>query len=145
MRINTRDLGEMEISKEGLVEFVAPILGFEQCRQFVLLYDDELGEMFTWLQSTEDSDVCFILVDPAMIDPAYAPALPKDACKMLGFGKNAKPLFLSITVITDNFADATVNLKSPIVINADNNTAMQVVLEDEYPVRALLLPENAEA
>ncbi|MEG0395133.1 MAG: flagellar assembly protein FliW [Oscillospiraceae bacterium] len=145
MVIKTRDFGDMEISEDGIVKFVEPILGFETHTDFVLLYDDEMGEVFTWVQSIDDSEICFIAVAPTLIDAEYSPVLPKSARKALCLANGEEPIYLVITVITPCLADATANLKSPIAINPKNNKAMQVVLDEDYPVRALLLQPEEDA
>ena len=50
MKLQTRDLGEIEISEQDIVTFTGPIFGFEQYRRFVFLYEEEISEHFIWLQ-----------------------------------------------------------------------------------------------
>ena len=40
-----------------------------------------------------------------------------------------------IAVIGDTFRESTVNLKSPIIINHKTNLGMQVILDQDYPIR----------
>ena len=63
MQIMTRDFGQVTISEEGTIRFVNPIFGFEEYTDFVLLSDTNIGESFLWLQSVQEPDLCFILVD----------------------------------------------------------------------------------
>ena len=50
--------------------------------------------------------------------------------------------FLSIVVIPQDVSRMTANLKSPIVINAKKNIAMQVILDDEeYSTKHHILEE----
>ena len=44
--------------------------------------------------------------------------------------------FILVTVtVPNNPKDFTVNLKAPIVINTDNNKGIQVIAEEDYPVK----------
>lgn len=143
MKIETRDFGEIEIDPEEVLEFRSPIFGFENLKRFALLYDDSVQGPFAFLQSLEEPKVCFILVDPTVAEARYAPVLPAETQKLLGFSEGEQAVWRAITVIPQNFADATVNLKSPIVINPSQKCAAQVILDADYPLRARLMGEGA--
>ncbi len=134
MKYQTRDFGEREVLPERILEFVQPILGYEEYSKYTLLYDEEIGMGMVWLQSLEEKDLCFILADPSLVGD-YAPKLTQKQCEQLGEGEY---LCLPIMVIPGDWKKATVNLKSPIVINTTQRKAMQVVLEEDYPIRAAL-------
>ena len=137
MTIETRDFGTVEVSEDGILEFKLPILGFESQKHFVILYDDELGDSLAWLQSVTEKDVCFIIVDPLTLLSSYTPELSgaiESDLKLAG----AKTVFRCLVVIPDLLSEATVNLRSPIVINPEKKLAAQVVLDENYPIRALL-------
>lgn len=137
MNINTRDFGSMEIDENSILSFKLPILGFEQFRDFVILYDGEVGDEVAWLQSVESSDVCFVIIDPTRFIPDYAPALPQDILKKLELSEKNAAL-RCLMVVRNGIENATINLKSPIVINPEKKAAGQVVLDEDYPVRAAL-------
>ena len=40
-----------------------------------------------------------------------------------------------LMVIGETFRDSTVNLKSPVIINHKTNLAVQVILDQDYPIR----------
>lgn len=143
MKIETRDFGEIEIDPAEVVEFLSPIYGFDHLRRFALLYDDGVQGPFTWLQSLDDATVCFILVDPMAIRPDYAPQLPQETKKLLRFRESRDAVWRAIAVIPQNFADATVNLKSPVVINPTERCAAQIILDADYPLRVKLIEEAA--
>ena len=43
--------------------------------------------------------------------------------------------YLSMAVIPDDYLKTTVNLKSPLVVNSDNNKAAQVIAQENYPIK----------
>ena len=53
--------------------------------------------------------------------------------KVIGEGENILVL-VTITVPSD-LSKMSVNLKAPLVVNVDTRKAVQVVLEDDYPVK----------
>ncbi|MEG2770061.1 MAG: flagellar assembly protein FliW [Oscillospiraceae bacterium] len=132
MKLNTRDFGEVEIDKNDIITFVSPIYGFEEYKDFVFLFDDELSEFFVWLQSCENPELCFILADPTKVDPDYTLSLDEATLNLLGKGDCEAWL---VTVISDNFVDSTANMRSPIIVNPSQKKALQAVLEDNYPIR----------
>lgn len=143
MTIETRDFGTMELDEDALVEFRAPIFGFEGLRRFVLLRDDETGPGFLWLQSLEDKDVCFILLDPVELGFDYCPDAPKDMAELLEL--DDEPVVRAIAVVPQNFHEATMNLKSPVFINPKNKAAAQVILDADYPIRMKLFGGEGDA
>ena len=146
MKLFTRDLGEIEIDEKDIVTFTGPIFGFEKYRRFVFLYQEEivenekeLSEHFIWLQSVEEPELCFILVQPDLITDHYQPQLPKEAKTLLGDGDWMCWLIVSLR---EPFQDSTVNLRSPIVVNPELRQAAQFVLEGNLPIRHPLVREG---
>ena len=108
----------------------------------MLLSDTNIGESFLWLQSVQEPDLCFILVDPRLTYPEYAPSLPDDAKHELSRKGLSNPAFWVIAVIPQEFSNSTINLKSPVLIDMDSRRAAQVILDEDYPIRAPLIPQE---
>ena len=96
-------------------------------------------ENFIWLQSVEEPELCFILVQPDLITDHYQPQLPKEAKTLLGDGDWMCWLIVSLR---EPFQDSTVNLRSPIVVNPELRQAAQFVLEGNLPIRHPLVREG---
>ena len=48
--------------------------------------------------------------------------------------------------IGETFRQSTVNMKSPVIINHKTNLAMQVILDQDYPIRMPVFgPESEES
>ena len=139
MKLLTRDLGELEIDERDIVTFAGPIFGFEKYRRFVFLYQEDLSEHFIWLQSVEEPELCFILVQPDLITDQYRPELPPEAKELLGEGDYMCWLMASLR---EPFTDSTVNLRSPIVVNPELHQAAQFVLDGSLPIRHPLVREG---
>ena len=140
MTIKTRDFGAIELDNKAVLEFSSPIFGFEQLHRYVLLSDEETGDGLFWLQSLDDEEVCFILLDPVDLGLDYYPEVPAEAAKELDLGDN--PVVRLIAVVPQDFKDTTVNLKSPIFINPQRQRAAQVILEADYPLRMRVFSEE---
>lgn len=104
----------------------AGILGFEQFKDYMLLANPaELP--FAWLRVTESASLAFVVVNPFMVMPDYAPDIPDTDAEFLGLkDPNDALLFNIVTLHGQN--RATVNLKGPIVINRHTRTGKQVII-----------------
>lgn len=139
MKYKTRDFGELEINEESTVIFEQPIFGFEDYKRYSFIYDSEIGDNIVWLQSLDDPDLCFILLDPSELSDTYKPELPDCVESLLGEGDYVCWVILSFN---DDISKATVNLKSPIIINESLSKAAQIILEQDFPVRFPVVKEE---
>ncbi len=144
MLIQTRDFGPVEIAREEIFTFVQPIYGFEHLSDYVLLSEEEIGGQFAWLQSVQEPEICFILVQLAAVWPDYRPNIPAEICRQLGAGPQEEISCWGIAVIPAEFQNTTVNLKSPVLLNPQSGKAAQIILEEDYPIRARLLAQQEE-
>ncbi|MCK9273918.1 MAG: flagellar assembly protein FliW [Syntrophales bacterium] len=125
-----------------LIEMKRGILGFENLKRFVFLPQDETVP-FWQLRSIETGTV-FVVINPFLIKPDYAPIIPGRDVRLLEIRKPSDVILMSIITVRREPLKATANLRAPIVINAKLRFAAQVVLEDEeYPLRYPLNTERA--
>lgn len=138
MVITTKDLGNVEISEEDIVDFPHGLYGFKDCRKFVVLTDNADNNPFMWLQNVDDKEPRFVVVDPIKLFSNYH--VPLDAARgLIPITDENDMRFLAITTVTRGAREVYVNLKCPIVINARENVAAQVILDTEdYPIRYYL-------
>lgn len=134
MVISTRDFGTLELDEKELIVFRSPIYGYEHLKKFALLSDDSAGSGLMWLQSVEEANTCFIILDPLVAGFAYEPEIPDEIMDLLQLHEQ-EPVVCLMVVIPSDFKEATVNCKSPIVINPVKKFAAQVILDADYPIR----------
>jgi flagellar assembly factor FliW len=139
MVVSTKDLGNVEISEENIIMFPHGLYGFKDFHRFVLLSGKKRDSLFLWLQCVDSREPRFVVIDPLKIIKNYN--IPAGAVKSAvtpGDEKNLR--ILAITTVTSGAKEIYVNLKCPIVINACDNTATQVILDnDDYPLRYYIL------
>ncbi len=129
MRVQTTRFGEVEISLEDLVDFAEGLLGFSQLRRFVIL-DDPNDEIFAWLQSCENPDIAFPILEPELFAPNYQVELSKTDLESLCLAKQSDGKFFNIITIPADPTLMTANLKAPVIINIAKRVARQCVLQD---------------
>ena len=64
MKIQTTRFGAIQIEPDDILFFRSGLLGFEDCRHWVLLADAD-NEAVAWLQSMQHSDIALPVVSPA--------------------------------------------------------------------------------
>ncbi len=118
----------LKVAPEDVLTFPEGLVGLDHLRLFVLL-DDERVTPCRWLQSIDEPDLSFLVVDPRLVDPSYAPDLPGGE-------------LWSIISLRQPPEQSTANLLAPVVIDALGRTGRQVVLRDlgyslRHPISSL--------
>ena len=138
MKANTRIFGEIEIADEKIITMERGMIGFPNLNHFALIFDEEKGQKQTsimWLQSMDDTDIAFPVMDPHAVKEDYNPNVNEEIVAPIG-ELNEENTFVLVTVtVPKKIEDFSVNLKAPFVVNMDNRKAVQLIVEDDYPVK----------
>ena len=128
----------------GKLYFAEGMPGFADL-QFFQLQQAEPDSPFFVLQSLEDEQIGFWVIDPFVFFPTYEFTLPEQAKETLHI-KDTTPLSIYTIVTLRPDGQVTVNLKAPIVINRENRMAKQVILSEErYDIRQPLFQLREKA
>jgi len=141
MIIKTKFFDEIEISDKDIVDFDEGIPGFPGTHRYAIINDD--NTFISYLQSLDSEDVCFIMIPPVFALKDYDIEISESTVKKLSIEKPEDVKLYAILTILGNFKDATANLKAPIVVNVNNNKAVQEILDDErYGMRHRIVKES---
>lgn len=143
MRIITARFGDMEILSENIIHMSTGILGFPNCKQYILIPHKE-NSPFLWYQSVEDPSLAFVVMNPFLFNPDYDVPISPQLAASLG-AKEVKELevLAIVTIPKDRPQEMTANLLGPIIINSVKKLAKQIVLDPErYSTKTLLLPKS---
>ena len=102
MRITTNNFGKLHIPDENIITFENGIPGFKENTQYIIINDEEEGSPFCWLQSIQEPDLAFALVNPFLVHDHYNPNLPKSEVEKLGEGTEKDYSILSIVIIPED-------------------------------------------
>ena len=140
MKIATKRFGTLEVDEDKVLFFPEGIFAFEQYHKYVLLTVKEKTE-FYWLQSLEDNDLAFLVVNTALHVPDYVPVVEKEFLNVLETDDISQTeCWLIITVPPGKPAEMTANLQGPLLINPKNRKGAQFVsANDKHIVRAPFL------
>lgn len=136
MEVTTRIFGTIDIEEEKLIHFVNGIVGFPQLTTFALIHDNEKEGGIQWLQSMQEPQFAIPVMNPLDILDDYNPQVEDELLKPIG-GLDPENMLVLVTVaVPSDLTKMSVNLRGPIVINAANLKACQVITEGEdYQVK----------
>ena len=142
MKIESTRFGQLEVAEEQLIHFSYGIPGFPDEKLFVHIGND--GESsFSFLQSTTEANLTFLLADPFAFINDYEFILEDDVAEELDISLGNPPQVFLIVTMKEKLSDMTVNLLAPVVVNGINRTGRQVILDKpEYSIRHKLFPDG---
>lgn len=133
MRIGTKFFGEIDADEKDIINFSEGIPGFEELKSFIVLSIDEKSDL-KCLQSTDNKDVCLILIAPWNYFCDYEIELSDEELNKLGIKKQEDVVVYNVITIRKD--KITANLTAPIVINTLNMKGKQIILSNsKYNLR----------
>lgn len=128
MVLDTKNFGDIIVKKEKIIIFKEGIPGFEKLREFIIIKEDEV---FTFLQSIEDGDICLTLINPFPIFKEYKVELKEEVLATIDGGKEEYIGVYTVVVVAEFIENMTTNLKAPIVVNFQSMKGVQVMLDKD--------------
>ncbi|CAK7050073.1 flagellar assembly protein FliW [Tissierella carlieri] len=145
MKIKTRNFGEIEIEKEKIIIFEEGIPAFEEEKEFIIILNEDKESPFHWLQSINNQNLSFIVINPFEIFSDYDILLPQTAINKLKIEKEEDINIYTIVVIPTDMKKMTTNLLGPIVINTKERLGKQVILDDErYTTKHFIFNQDSK-
>ncbi|WP_339284432.1 flagellar assembly protein FliW [Paenibacillus sp. FSL R5-0486] len=139
MKIQTSMWGEIEVQDEVIYSFSKGLPGFDDEHQFALIPWEDTP--FVYLQSLQEQELSFLLVNPFLFSPGYSFELPEADRDELEI-RDQVEVYSMVTIHTQ-VSRSTMNLLAPVVLNPENRTGKQVVLHQSgYETRCLIWPEE---
>ena len=145
-KMTTRHFGEIEYDPSRIITFLDAIPGFPNSTRYLLMSENEDEDMFFWLQSVDEGDVAFTLMDVYKVLPDYDPQVEEVEMASLGELSDTPLLIYNIVVIPDYVRQMRVNLRAPVVLNLHTGLGKQVVCaNDDYSIRFMIFEELERA
>ncbi|MCR5785749.1 MAG: flagellar assembly protein FliW [Eubacterium sp.] len=140
MKVNTRLFGEIEIADEKIISFEDGVIGFPEFKKFTLIYDEEKKEKegavsIIWLQSLDDEVFALPIMNPLIVSPDYNPHIEDEYLLPLGELNEVNTMAYVTVTIPSEIEKISVNLRAPIIINADTRKGAQIIVEEDFPVK----------
>lgn len=106
-------------------EVKGSILGFENTMNVEIV---EIDNLFSTIRDVDNEGISFTVVNPYELRE-YSFDIRSNIKVLLDIKENSNLSAFNIVVIQNPLENSTVNFLAPIVINNDNNTIAQVVLD----------------
>ena len=132
--ILTKYFGSIEYQEADVVRFPCGLPAFEQETEFVLIEPPSSSPM-VFLQSLQQSSLCFLSLSILAIDPDYSLAVTAEDLQSLELEPGRQPRIgdeitcLALIAVAEN-GRITANLLAPIVIDRLNRRAIQAIRID---------------
>lgn len=142
MIIKSTRLGNLEIDSQDIIQFPKGLPGFNDEKKFVILPCETEGP-FAYMQSVNEPNLTFLLVEPFGFFKDYEFALDEEAIGDLQLSTDHPPRIFNIVTVPDQAEAMTANLLAPLIINPSKRLAQQIVLEKvAYTTRHRLFPNG---
>lgn len=145
--IDSARLGRLEYTEKQVIAFPQGLPGFDTYTRYLLLpLEEKTTPVYFYLQSLEEGDLGFLLIDPFYFFTDYECHLSNEIVETLRIEKEEDVLILTTVTVPGTIERATTNLKAPLVFNMAQRLALQVLLEDtRYLIKQPLFLTKPEA
>ncbi|HUB24129.1 MAG TPA: flagellar assembly protein FliW [Tepidisphaeraceae bacterium] len=128
MEIQTSRFGLLEVDEQRILNFPSGLLGFPSHKRFALIQTGS-EKCFFWLQCADEPNLAFVVADPSIFFKDYDVPLREETLLDL----NLTDVSFAQVLVVCNKVDQwlTGNLLGPLVINAANRRAQQIVLTEK--------------
>ncbi|MBQ6786328.1 MAG: flagellar assembly protein FliW [Lachnospiraceae bacterium] len=133
VEVNTRVFGKIAVEDDKIIRFESGILGFPDLKDFTLIFNVDKGNDsgIKWLQSLQEPGFALPVMNPELVMPGYEPVFSQELLAPLGDVENEDILMLVTVTVPKDITKTTVNLRAPIIVNANTCKAVQLITDDE--------------
>ena len=128
MKIDTKAFGLIEVDEKQKINFPQGLYGFEEYSSYALL--DAQHQPFFWLQSVDDKEIAFVLINPFLFRSDYEVNIANEELEDVGIKSPEDALIFAIVTIPADGSPMTANLQGPLIVNRETMTGKQAVLPD---------------
>ncbi|MEO5362011.1 MAG: flagellar assembly protein FliW [Magnetococcus sp. DMHC-8] len=144
MEIHGTRFGVLEFKEEEIIILNEGLLGFPMSRRFLLFPYGENSSFF-WLQSVDEAEIAFIVVNPFdfFVNVEFQ-IQDEDAQALQLEHPEEVEIFTLVTIPEGRPEEMRTNLAGPVVVNTQNRQGRQILVK-EYSPRQLLIPPHMQA
>jgi flagellar assembly factor FliW len=139
MKLLTSRFGEVELETEKIITFPHGVPGFEDKKQYIILHP-EMDSPFSYMQSTDDEELAFIVTNPFAFFPDYQFNLSEEMEQEIQLHNESDVMIFSIVSVSGISEEISINLLAPVVINAVEKLGKQIILDaSDYQTKHTIL------
>ena len=127
MVVETKMSGNVEVDEKRIISIPSGLFGFEEYTDFALVESEY--EPFEWLQSLQEKNLAFLLIDPFLICEDYEADIDDREMLKIGIKDPADVMVMTVVTVPSDGSAVTANLQGPLIINKKNRKCMQAILD----------------
>lgn len=127
MLVETKMNGAKDVDEKHIITIPAGLFGFEEYTDFALIESEY--EPFVWLQSLQEKNLAFLLIDPFLICEDYEADIDDRELLKIGIKDPADVMVMTVVTVPSDGSAVTANLQGPLIINKKNRRCMQAILD----------------
>ena len=127
MLVETKMNGAKDVDEKHIITIPAGLFGFEEYTDFALIESEY--EPFVWLQSLQEKNLAFLLIDPFLICEDYEADIDDRELLKIGIKDPADVMVMTVVTVPSDGSPVTANLQGPLIINKKNRRCMQAILD----------------
>lgn len=141
MEIHGTRFGTLEFDANEVIHLEEGLLGFPLSKKFLLFpYGDDSS--FFWLQSADESEIAFIVINPFDFFSDVEFAIADEDAESIGLSQSESvEIFCLVTIPEGRPEDMRTNLAGPVIVNVENRSGKQILVK-EYSPRQPLIPKE---
>jgi len=128
MNVDTKAFGLIDVNEKQKVTISQGLFGFEDYTEYVIFNAEH--EPFLWLQSVEEKEIAFIIINPFLFRNDYEANVTDEGLAEIGIKSPESALIFVIVTIPQDGGPMTANLQGPLIINKETMTGIQAILTD---------------
>ena len=135
MDVSTTRFGTITATPHDILLFEKGLIGFEECKRWLLLADAQNGSL-GWLQSVDEAQIALAIVSPRPFVPDYQLSVPRSQLGNLPIDGPEEAVV--VVIVSRHPEGLCLNLKAPLVIHVESKTGCQAISSEDAPIRHLL-------
>lgn len=141
MEIHGTRFGVLEFNEEEIININDGLLGFPLSKRFLLFPYGEDSSFF-WLQSVDEPEIAFIVINPFDFFSDLEFAIQDEDAEALALDRGEDvEVFSLVTIPEGRPEEMRSNLAGPVIVNTANRLGKQILLK-EYSPRQPLIPQE---
>lgn len=141
MEIHGTRFGVLEFEENEIITIADGLLGFPLSKKF-LLFPYGQDSSFFWLQSVDEPEIAFIVVNPFDFFADLEFSIQDEETEILGLERSEDvEVFSLVTIPEGRPEEMRTNLAGPVVVNTNNRKGRQILIK-EFSPRQPLIPKE---
>jgi len=126
LQYSTKRFGVIDVGEEQVIRVKGGLLGFTNLHKYIIIHHRGQGP-FVWLQSLEQPELAFPLIDPHVVYPDYLLEISREDAEEIGIENENDVEIFVLVAMRSGKRQMQLNMQGPLIVNRKNSQAMQFI------------------